>query len=40
MLNFFTEWVLPIFGTIFFVMSFVIVIVMLYCLVSQGGIIC
>lgn len=40
MLDFFTEWVLPIFGIIYLVMVFVIVIVMFYCLVSQGGVSC
>lgn len=40
MFDFFIEWVLPIFGTMFLVMLFVIFIVILYCLVSQGGAAC
>ena len=40
MMDFFCEWVLPIFGTIFLFMVFVTVIVMFYCLVSQGGVTC
>lgn len=40
MLDFFTEWVLPIMGTLFLIMVFVVVTVMFFSLVSRGAMVC